>query len=162
MKNASQLSLSTPQVAGLGAEVRRGFKQPCFDSKVGCFRWKWRLVVELATYERKWQRLGSELCLARPTYVYGEALGVLQITEDFIRGQSNAFIHGLAAGAPVKSDAFRHGRYCWTQRAWRRRHVTPARPIRTQVQATRPRCEHETSACFLSRSMTAKMSFLAN
>lgn len=60
-----------------------------------------------------------------PTYVDGEALGVLQVAEDLIRGESDAFVHRLAAGAPVKSDAFRHSRCCWTQRASGRRHVNP-------------------------------------
>lgn len=48
------------------------------------------------------------------TYVYGEPLCVLQIAKYFIRRKSNAFIHGMSTCAPVKSYAFRHGRYWWT------------------------------------------------
>lgn len=97
--------------------MRHGLKQPYFDSKVMGFRCKRCLIVELATYKKKRQQLETNFCIDRPTYVYGEPLGVLQITEYFIRWESNAFIHGLAAGVPVKSDAFRHSRYCRMQPA---------------------------------------------
>lgn len=73
--------------------------------------------TKLASHKKKWQEFESKLRYHRPTYVYGEALGVLQIAEYFIGRESDAFIHGPAAGAPVKADAFRHSRYCYTQRA---------------------------------------------
>lgn len=43
------------------------------------------------------------------TYVYGEPLGVLQVPEDLVWRQRDAFVHGVTARAPVKTDAFRHG-----------------------------------------------------
>lgn len=44
------------------------------------------------------------------TYVYGKPLCVRQVAEDFVGGQSNAFIHGVSAWGPVKPNAFRHSR----------------------------------------------------
>lgn len=64
------------------------------------------------------------------TYVYGKPLCVRQVAEDFVGGQSNAFIHGVSAWAPVKPNAFRHS-WCSVRNAWTR---DPARPIRTRAQ----------------------------
>lgn len=79
--------------------------------------------TKLATYQK--EQFGTSFGVRGPTYVDGEALGVLQVAEYLIRRESDAFVHRLAAGAPVKSDAFRHSRCCWTQCASGRRHVTP-------------------------------------
>lgn len=66
------------------------------------------------------------------TYVYGKPLCVRQVAEDFVGGQSNAFIHGVSTWAPVKPNAFRHS-WCSVRNAWSR---DPARPIRTRAQST--------------------------